>query len=83
MNHQVITLYSSIGCHFCEEARAMLQYVLSKHHLPYQIDEVDVLTSDRIEATYASRIPVVVFAGQELDCPIELAALERLLLEGE
>ncbi len=60
----------------------MLQHLLAKHQLPYQIDEVDVLLNEHIEETYASRIPVVVFAGQELDCPIELAALERLLVEG-
>lgn len=75
-----LTLYSSVGCHLCEEARAMLQHLIAKHQLNAAINEVDVLINETIEAEYAARIPVVLVETQEIGYPFDLAVLENWLL---
>lgn len=58
-----VTLYSRPGCHLCDDARAVLQ--AQRARTPFDLDEVDIESSDRLIADYGLRIPVVVVDGRE------------------
>ena len=74
-----VTLYSRVGCHLCDEARAVLQ--AERDRTPFELVEVDIETSDELVAEYGIRIPVVTLDGVEVFeyrvDPGELASLVR------
>ena len=73
-----VTLYGKAGCHLCEEARAEIDAVRTRH--PFDLEEVDVSTDPVLHGRYGERIPVVVVAGQEaFEYHVDGAELERLL----
>lgn len=53
----VLTLYSTLGCHLCENAKQVLWPVLSEAGL--QLQEVDIADDDYLQEQYAIRIPVI------------------------
>lgn len=53
----VLTLYSTLGCHLCENAKQVLWPVLSEAGL--QLQEVDIADDDHLQERYAIRIPVI------------------------
>lgn len=53
----VLTLYSTLGCHLCENAKQVLWPVLSEAGL--QLQEVDIAEDDHLQEQYAIRIPVI------------------------
>lgn len=55
-----IYLYSTLGCHLCEQAKIILWPLL----LQYQnrLVEIDIAESDDLMATYGARIPVLAAA---------------------
>ncbi|MBE8717449.1 glutaredoxin family protein [Cellvibrio polysaccharolyticus] len=53
----VLTLYSTLGCHLCENAKQVLWPVLSEAGL--QLQEVDIADDDHLQEQYAIRIPVI------------------------
>jgi glutaredoxin len=72
-----VVLYTRPGCHLCDEARAVL--LAERERTPFDLDEIDIETSDDLIRNYGVRIPVVVIDGEEafeytID-PEELAAL--------
>jgi glutaredoxin len=69
-----VTLYSRPGCGLCDEARAVILAV--RERIPFDVQEVDVSTDDRLEREYGIRIPVVEVDGEEL---FEIAVDERAL----
>jgi glutaredoxin len=75
-----VTLYSRVGCHLCDEARAVL--LAERDRTPFELVEVDIETSDALVAEYGVRIPVVALDGVEVFeytvDPGELASLVRL-----
>jgi glutaredoxin len=74
-----VTLYSRAGCHLCDEARAVLR--AERDRTPFELEEVDIETSDALVAEYGVRIPVVTLDGVEVFeysvDPGELASLVR------
>jgi hypothetical protein len=55
-----ITLYSTLGCHLCEQALAMIQPLLEGGQgSEYVLEEVDIADSDLLVELYGIRIPVV------------------------
>jgi glutaredoxin len=73
-----LTLYGKPGCHLCEEARAVVDAVRSRH--PFELTEVDITRDPVLEARYRERIPVIAIDGQErLELVIEATELERAL----
>ena len=73
-----LTLYGKPGCHLCEEARAVVDEVRTRH--PFDLEEVDITRDPTLEATYRERIPVVAIDGEEaLELVIEATELERCL----
>lgn len=71
---QVITLYTTSGCHLCEQAKAL--FWPCAQALDLQLYEVDISTSEEMVERYGVRIPVLAredsaeiawpFSGQEL-----------------
>lgn len=60
----VVTLYSTVDCHLCVEARAALVGLQSE--LGFDISEVDITTDEALHRAYFERIPVVVLGDEEL-----------------
>lgn len=65
--HEVV-FYTTIGCHLCEKADAMLQGVVAES----AIKRVDVGEDDALIARYGKRIPVLAAGEVELDWPFSL-----------
>lgn len=65
-----LILYSTVGCHLCEQALALIEPVLDDK---YQIVEVDISDSDDLMARYGIRIPVIARAdnGTEIGWPFD------------
>ncbi|HEX4837542.1 MAG TPA: glutaredoxin family protein [Solirubrobacteraceae bacterium] len=60
----IVTLYSKPDCHLCVEARAALLRVQAD--LPFELDELDITTDEKLHQAYFERIPVVALGGKEL-----------------
>ena len=58
-----VTLYTR-GCHLCDDARAVLG--AERARTPFELEEVDIETSDALVAEYGVRIPVVALDGVEV-----------------
>jgi glutaredoxin len=58
-----IYLYSTLGCHLCEQAKVVLWPLLLKYQ--FRLAEIDISTSDEMIESYGTRIPVL-SAGDEL-----------------
>lgn len=66
----VLTVYSRVGCHLCDDIRVELQAALEDRatrgqHVP-AVTIVDVDTDPDLQARYGGLVPVLVLAGQEL-----------------
>jgi len=75
-----VVLYSRAGCHLCDDARAVL--LAERARSPFDLEEVDIETSDDLLREYGVRVPVVAIDGVEtfeytVD-PGELAELMRV-----
>jgi hypothetical protein len=75
---QKLTLYTTLGCHLCDDARELLAATLGPH---IQFDEIDIGANDALMGRYGTRIPVLRRdTGQELNWPFsaqEIAAFLR------
>ena len=60
----LITLYTSPGCHLCEQARGVLLRVRRDH--PFELLERDITAEEGLHRAYLERIPVVALDGEEL-----------------
>jgi glutaredoxin len=61
---RTITLYGRPGCHLCDDARAALERMRATH--PFELDDVNIESDDRLLARYLERIPVIALDGEEL-----------------
>lgn len=52
-----IYLYSTLGCHLCEQAKVVLWPLLLKYQ--FRLAEIDISTSDEMIEKYGTRIPVL------------------------
>jgi len=69
-----LTLYSTDGCHLCEEAMALLAQVGAS----YQVQ--DIIDDATLVEKYGIKIPVLATAaGDELDWPFDVAALTQFM----
>ena len=65
---RTLILYSTLGCHLCEEAKALLMPLLVRSR--WQLQEVDIAEDDDLLANYGIRIPVLSIPSVgELDWP--------------
>ena len=73
-----MTLYERDGCHLCDEARVLLDEMLT----PAGYTRVDIETEDALVLRYGFRIPVIGLDGVDrLEAPITIPALWGLLAE--
>lgn len=73
-----VTLYTRAGCHLCDDARAVL--LSERVRTPFELEEVDIETSDGLVAEYGVRIPVVALDGVEVfEYTVDPAALATML----
>jgi glutaredoxin len=63
---QRFVLYSTSGCHLCEEAGRLIRSIQG-----FAVTEVDIATDEALLALYATRIPVLraVDSGAEIGWP--------------
>ncbi|HTR89248.1 MAG TPA: glutaredoxin family protein [Solirubrobacteraceae bacterium] len=71
-----LTLYSSPGCHLCDEARRTLRRLSAE--LSFSIEELHIDTDPRLHRAYFERIPVIALDGVEL---FDFAVDEHILRE--
>lgn len=71
-----LLLYTTEGCHLCEQAEALLQTV------DVAVKRVDIADDDGLFHRYGTRIPVLQRSdtGQELAWPFDDAAVGRFLV---
>jgi glutaredoxin len=60
----VLTIYTSPGCHLCEQARSLLLRIREEH--PFELVEYDITRDERLHRAYLERIPVIALDGEEL-----------------
>lgn len=73
-----LTLYSTAGCHLCEEAEALLASALPAPGRRWQV--VDIADDDALFARYGWHIPVLRRAdGEELRWPFDAGSLRAFL----
>lgn len=74
-----LLLYTTAGCHLCEQAKTVLWPVVSQFQL--SLREVDIAENDEMIARYGLRIPVVARTdgGEELDWPFTTEQVARLM----
>jgi hypothetical protein len=74
-----LILYSTDGCHLCEEAEALLQ-AAARERAELRWRVVDIASDDQLFERYGWLIPVLASAaGTELRWPFDAGALDRFL----
>jgi len=76
-----ITLFTTLSCHLCEDALAMLQYFKDQSALSFTIDLIEITDSEELVEQYGVRIPVLRHSesNQELNWPFNPEQLARFL----
>ncbi|MCP5179792.1 MAG: glutaredoxin family protein [Pseudomonadales bacterium] len=70
-----LILYSTSGCALCEQALELLFALPELHGAGLTV--VDVADDDVLAERYGARLPVLAFAGDELDAPFDRHAVVR------
>ncbi len=74
-----LTLYTTLGCHLCEQLEALLQRL---HRGEYELRRIEISEDEGLLARYGVRIPVLADeAGEELDMGFEASRLATWLAE--
>lgn len=72
-----VVLYTTLGCHLCDQARDLLLTVNPQ----IDIHAVDIAEDDTLIAEYCERIPVLRHGDRELAWPFGLLDIQALLSE--
>ena len=72
-----LVLYSTGGCALCEQALELLLSMPELSGLALRV--VDVAAEDELLERYGERIPVLGFAGREIDSPLDRDGVIDLL----
>ncbi len=72
-------LYTTDGCHLCEQAIGMFYYAKQQGLLSDSVELLmqDIISDEQLVAEYGERIPVIrsMDTGQELGWPFELESM--------
>ncbi|KEI71778.1 glutaredoxin family protein [Endozoicomonas elysicola] len=75
-----LTLYTTSGCHLCEEAEEMLNFLQGQQVCRWAA--IEISEDDRLVDLYGVRIPVIATEeGRELGWPFTLEALNDWLIQ--
>jgi hypothetical protein len=74
--NRFLVLYTTSGCHLCEQAESLLQ-----RHIGLTVRTVEIADDAELLERYGARIPVLrrLETSQELAWPFDAAAIRRLL----
>ena len=76
-----IRLYTTLGCHLCEEAQSML-YQLRNQSTALFIEEIEIADSDAMIQLYGIRVPVIAREdNKEIDWPFNISELESFVTQ--
>ncbi|MGI1678285.1 MAG: glutaredoxin family protein [Cellvibrionaceae bacterium] len=64
-----IVLYSTLGCHLCEQAKSLVLPIASG--LNYQVNEIDIADSEELVERYGISIPVLMLCDDEAESEIQ------------
>ena len=75
-----VELYTTLGCHLCDEALAMLKF-LQAHERSLTLAEIEIADSEKLMAEYGIRIPVITADNSEGDIswPFTIEELSQFL----
>lgn len=77
-----LIFYTTAGCHLCEHAALLLDELARSRQaaLPFELEEVDISSEERLVELYGIRIPVVKNADteKEIGWPFDLEGLASL-----
>jgi len=77
---RTVVIYGRDGCCLCEQALELLERVRATH--PFELQQRDIESDDRLLAAYLERIPVVTIDGVEaFELVLDEAELKRCLDE--
>ncbi|MBT3564034.1 MAG: glutaredoxin family protein [Gammaproteobacteria bacterium] len=73
----LVHLYTTLGCHLCEDALVLLIEYQQTHQGALELAEIEISDSEQLIEKYGIRIPVVqvVSSGAELGWPFNQIAL--------
>ena len=76
-----IHLLTTLGCHLCEDAEAMLLYYREQHGLAFELTHVEITENEELLENYGVRIPVLQHSinGLELAWPFDMEQLATFL----
>jgi len=74
-----LILYGTDFCQLCDEALEVVEQALDGRQ--YQLEIVDISTSDELMARYAYRIPVLKLEGAEIGWPFSSADVADFFAE--
>lgn len=83
---KVLRLYTTLGCHLCEEAEVILLPLLQQQG--YRLEKVEISESEELVELYGIRIPVIALSEglaseregpTELGWPFDLDQVSRFL----
>ncbi len=77
-----ILLYTTSGCHLCEEAARIANYLLHQDMMlnsTYKLKLVEIANDDIFLEKYGLRIPVLSVESDELGWPFDIESLESWL----
>lgn len=60
----ILTLYTKIGCHLCEEMKQQLEFLQQSYD--FSINFVDIETEPTFKFQYGERIPVLTIGEKEI-----------------
>jgi glutaredoxin len=60
-----VTLYSRLGCHLCDDARAVIERVCAELGESYH--EVDIDADEALQRRYGEEVPVTLVDGRQHD----------------
>jgi len=73
-----ITLYTTLGCHLCDQAEVMLNQLIDKQLVSdCTLSLVEISEDDRLMDLYGIRIPVFALKDNELGWPFDLTELQN------
>ena len=73
-----LTLYGKPGCHLCDDARAAVERVTARRHVP--LEQVDISRDPVLYKRYGERIPVLEMDGETVfEFFVDEVDLERRL----
>lgn len=76
-----VILYSTIGCHLCEQAKQILWPLLIEYQ--FRLSEIDISDNDSLISHYGIRIPVLASPAseRELNWPFDAVEVDTFFKE--